>query len=328
MYDSWLNYLQLVLVIGIPLMMISFGGLFTERSGVTNIALEGLMVLGAFTGILFMFKVPAESVGGPAVLFILGSLVAVITGVVVSFIHSAASVSMKADQIISATAINTLAPALAFFIVFSMGIGDGQGSEKIPIDISSFKITEIPLLSKIPFIGDLLFSNVYVAVYIGIALIIALSIIFYKTKFGLRLRSCGENPHAADAAGINIYKMRYIGVAISGALAALGGFYFITGYTNLFIPYSSSNGYGFLAIAILIFGNWKPGRIVLTAIFFTAILTLSDGVAFFPFLENLHIDESIWAMVPYVLTIVVLVFTSKNSAAPAAVGQVYDKGER
>jgi len=323
MYHNLLSYLALVLVVAIPLIITAIGGMFTERGGVTNIGLEGLMVIGAFLGILFINKVPAEAVGGRYVLFFLGSLVAALGGVLVSFFHAIAAVKMRADQIISATAINILTPALALFLTFTLNLGQG---DKLPINANPFRISEVPVLSKIPFIGDLFFTNVLPSIYVGIVILIAAYIVLYKTKFGLRLRSCGENPHAADAAGINIYRMRMTGVMISGALAGLGGFYLILGFTIEFD--ANVSGYGFLAIAVLIFGNWKPFNVALSALLFSALLTLSKGVAFFPALENLNINSNVWSMLPYVATIIVLILTSKNSLAPKAIGQIYDKGER
>lgn len=325
-YENLISYLALVLVVAIPLIIVALGGLFTERSGVVNIALEGLMIIGAFVGILFVNNVEADSVGGPFVLFILGMFVAGIGGIAFSYLHAVASIKMKANQIISATAINTLTPALALFLTMSLALGESPGSDKLPIHGTIFKIQEVPLLSKIPFIGDLFFTNVFPSLYIGIGILIATYIILYKTKFGLRLRACGENPHAADAAGINIYKMRYAGVLISGLLAGIGGYFLVLGYTLEFD--ATVAGYGFLAIAVLIFGNWKPFNIALAALLFSSLLTLSKGIAYFPKLEALGIDGSIWSMLPYIATIIVLVLTSKNSAAPKAAGQIYDKGER
>lgn len=325
-YQNLISYIGLVLVVAIPLIIVALGGMFTERSGVVNIALEGLMVIGAFVGILFVNAIDPESVGGPFVLFMLGMIVAAAGGILFSYLHAIAAIKMKADQIISATAINTLTPALALFLTMSLSLGESPGSDKLAIHGTIFKIQEIPLLSKIPFLGDILFKNIYPTLYIGVIILIASYIIVYKTKFGLRLRACGENPHAADAAGINIYKMRYAGVLISGALAGIGGYTLVLGYTLEFD--ATVAGYGFLAIAVLIFGNWRPLNITLAALLFASLLTLSKGVAYFPGLENLGIDGSIWSMLPYIATIIVLVLTSKNSAAPKAEGQVYDKGER
>ncbi|HBG32994.1 MAG: hypothetical protein A2084_02605 [Tenericutes bacterium GWC2_39_45] len=330
MYDNLIQYLSLVLIVAIPLIITAIGGLFTERSGVTNIALEGIMILGAFSALVITNRIPASSVGGPFMLYLVGIIIAGGVGLSISLLHGIAAIKMKSDQIISATAINTFAPALSLFLTMSLTLGEGQGSDKIPVDAGQFVITEVPLLSKIPFIGDLFFKNIYPALYIGIIILILSYIILYKTKFGLRLRACGENPHAADAAGVNIYKMRYAGVMISGALAGIGGFFLITSFTILFD--SSVSGYGFLAIAVLIFGNWKPWNIAWSALIFSALLTLSKGIAFFPVLErgldDLGVNKNVLSMLPYIATLIVLVITSKNSAAPKAVGQSYDKGER
>jgi general nucleoside transport system permease protein len=329
MYNNLITFLSLVLILAIPLIITATGGLFTERSGVTNIALEGIMILGAFTALIVTNRITPESVGGPFVLYLIGMFIAIITGILVSILHSIASIKMKADQIISATAINTLAPALALFLTYTLTLG-APNDDKLPI-FSGFKIAQIPILSDIPFIGDLFFQNFYPALYFGIIVIIAAYIILYKTKFGLRLRSCGENPHAADSAGINIYKMRYIGVSISGGLAGLGGFFYITSFTTSY--HANVAGYGFLAIAVLIFGNWKPLNIALTALLFSTLLTFAQGIAFFPELERLvtqtlNINLNLISMLPYLVTIIVLVLTSKNSRSPKALGQTYDKGQR
>jgi len=354
-YDNLINYLDLVLIVVIPLIIVALAGMFSERSGVVNIALEGIMIFGAFIGILFVngkfyphfpevqaildgggvtafqraMTLQAEmfvDMLGPLTTYLLGMLVAAISGAAISYFHAVAAIKMQANQIISATAINTLTPALALFLTMSLGLGESQGTDKLPIHGSVFKIQEIPLLSKIPFIGDVFFTDVFPSLYLGIIVLIVSYIVLYKTKFGLRLRSCGENPHAADAACINIYKMRYAGVLISGVLAGIGGYFFVLGYTLEFD--ATVAGYGFLAIAVLIFGNWKPFNIALAAMLFAALLTLSKGIAFFPALEALNIDGSILSMLPYIATIIVLALTSKNSAAPKAEGQIYDKGER
>ncbi|VEU79713.1 ABC transporter permease [Haploplasma axanthum] len=324
--SNLVSYIALVLAVGIPLIITAIGGLFAERSGVTNIALEGLMIIGAFVGILFMNNVSAKSVGGPFVLFLITSLIVALIGVLFSMIHAVASIKMNADQIISATAINTLTPALALFLTMSLSLGAAAGSDKLPVHGDIFKISEVPVLSKIPILGDIFFKNINASFYMGIIILVVSIVFLYKTRFGLRLRACGENPHAADAAGINIQRVRFIAVGISGALAALGGFYLVTAYTTEFS--ASVSGYGFLAVAVLIFGNWKPVRVAISAIFFAALLTLSRGIAFFPALESLNIDKNILSMIPYIATLIVLVISSKNNRAPKAVGKVYDKGER
>ncbi|MDA3931981.1 MAG: ABC transporter permease [Tenericutes bacterium] len=333
--DSFYNYFSLVLFFAIPLIMTALGALFSERSGVVNIAMEGLMIVGAFVGILFIngkftpgINSAAEftdAIGGVAV-YLLGVLMAIIAGILVSYLHAVASIKMKADQIISATAINTLTPALALFLTMSLALGQSAGTDKLPVSRNLYLIKEVPLLSKIPFFGELFFQNVYPGFYIGVIVIIVTYIVIYKTKFGLRLRACGENPHAADAAGVNIYKIRYLGVLISGAIAGASGFIFVIGFTIEFN--ASVVGYGFLAIAVMIFGNWQPFKIVGAAFLFAGLLTLSDGISFFPALDNLEIPEAIISMLPYLITIVVLVITSKNSRAPKAAGQIFDKGER
>ncbi|MDD3126693.1 MAG: ABC transporter permease [Candidatus Izemoplasmatales bacterium] len=348
MYDSIVSYLALVLLAAIPLIVTALGGMFTERGGVTNISLEGIMIIGAFVGLVTVNKLPASWFSSNFVLYLCGMIAAVIGGLIFAGIHAIAAIKMKANQIISATAINTLAPALALFLTMSLTLGEAQGSDKILVNGTRFIIERVPLLADIPFIGEVFFTNVYPSLYFGIAILVISSIVLYKTKFGLRLRACGENPHAADAAGINIYKMRYQGVFISGILASLGGYFLVTSFTNEFD--ATVSGFGFLAIAVMIFGNWKPKNIAFTALFFAALLTLSKGVAFFPALENwlyppipadtppeqiafltyvsTKVIPNIISMLPYIATLAVLVLSSKKSAAPKASGLIYDKGER
>lgn len=323
--SNLVSYITLVLSIGMPLIITALGGLFSERSGVTNIALEGIMIIGAFIGILFMNNI-GPKIGSSIILFILTTIIVAFFGILISMLHAIPAVKMNADQVISATAINTLSPALVLFLTMSLTLGESEGSDKLPVNGEIFSFTEIPLLSKIPFIGDIFFKNIGASFYIALIIIILSVIVLYKTKFGLRLRACGENPHAADSAGINIYKMRFIGVGISGALAALGGFYLVISYTTEFGGYVY--GYGFLAIAVLIFGNWQPLRVTFGALFFAALITLSRGIAFFPKLEALNINKNILDMIPYIVTILVLVLSSKNNRAPKAVGEVYDVGQR
>jgi len=325
-YNNLINFIILVLVFVIPLMVTALGGMFSERSGVTNIALEGLMIIGAFVGIVVVNIFVPFFTNSPQLLYIIGMIAAGIAGLLFSFLHAIASVKMSADQTISATAINILTPALALFLTMSLGLGEARGSDKLFVPGSMFRISEVPILSKIPFFGDILFTNVYLGLYFGILILIISYIVLYKTRFGLRLRSCGENPHAADSAGINIYSTRYAGIFISGVLASWGGYFLILSSTVEFD--ATVSGFGFLALAVLIFGNWKPVRIAITAILFSALRTLSEGVAFFPFLEALGINKYLLSMLPYIGTLIVLVLTSKKSAAPKAVGKIYNQADR
>ena len=268
------------------------------------------------------FKEISDDVYGERSIMIafLGLLVGAVVGIIFSLLHAFAAVNMKANQIISATALNMFAPAFAIFIARTF-----YATQRVPI-ARSYILRDIPVLSKIPFIGDLFFEGAYLSTFLGIAIFIVAVIILYKTKFGLRLRSCGENPHAADSLGINIYKIRYIGVMVSGALAGMGGVIFVLSFTTSFD--ASVAGFGFLALAVLIFGNWKPLRIIFAALFFGFMRVISSTTAVIPFLNDLDLDKEIYLMLPYLATLIVLAFVSKNSASPRAAGEPYDPGKR
>ncbi|MEG2924091.1 MAG: ABC transporter permease [Oscillospiraceae bacterium] len=309
---------QQTMFFSIPLLIVALGGMFSERSGVVNIALEGIMIMGAFTSILFINFFQASLPGQPILLIAI--LIAAATGIVVSLAHAYAAINMKADQVISGTAINMLAPALAIYVARMI-----RTVQQIPFE-NQFRIDKVPFLGDIPIIGDLFFKNTYITTYIGFAILIVAWVVLYKTKFGLRLRSCGEHPQAADSVGINVYRMRYIGVMISGALAGIGGLVFVIPTSTNFN--ATVSGYGFLALAVLIFGQWKPSRILMAAFFFGFMKTIASAYSGIPFFSTLGIPNDIYKMIPYIATLVVLAFTSKNSQAPKASGVPYDKGGR
>lgn len=302
----------------IPLLIVALGGMFSERSGVVNIALEGIMTMGAFTGILFL-NMTGSSMSGQSQL-ILAILISMATGAVFSLFHAYAAINMKADQVISGTALNMFAPAFAIFVARVI-----QGVQQIQFT-NTFRIESVPVLGKIPFLGPLLFQNTYITTYIGFAILIISAVVLYKTRFGLRLRSCGEHPQAADAAGINVYRMQYAGVVISGALAGLGGLVFVVPTSTNFN--ATVSGYGFLALAVLIFGQWKPVKILYASLFFGLMNAVAAAYSGIPFLVGLGIPSYFYKMVPYIATLIVLIFTSRNSQAPKASGVPYDKGQR
>ncbi len=309
---------QQTMIFFVPLMIVALGELFSERAGVLNIALEGVMIFGGFWGILFVSSFQG---GMPAWLCLLVAiLISMAAGMLLTLLHAFASIHLKADQTISSTALNTF--AAAFCIFFARVV---QQVEQVSFK-NTFRIDEVPLLGKIPFLGPILFQNVYITTYLGIAILLITSYVLYKTRFGLRLRSCGENPQAADSVGIDVYKMRYTGVLISGALGGLGGLVYIIPSTTMFN--SSVAGYGFLALTVLVFGQWKPRRIFLAALFFGLTKTIAAAYSGIPFLLGLGIPDVVYKMLPYVATLVVLTVTSKSSPGPAAAGAPYDKGAR
>lgn len=302
----------------IPLLIVALGGMFSERSGVVNIALEGIMTMGAFVGILFL-NMTGGTMSGQGQLFI-AILLSMASGAVFSLFHAYAAINMKADQVISGTALNMFAPAFAIFVARVI-----QGVQQIQFT-NTFRISEVPILGKIPVIGDLLFKNTYITTYLGFAILAVSALVLYKTRFGLRLRACGEHPQAADSAGINVYRMQYAGVIISGALAGLGGLVFVVPTSTNFN--ATVSGYGFLALAVLIFGQWKPMKILYASFFFGLMKAIAAAYSGIPFLSTLGIPSYLYKMIPYIATLVVLIFTSKNSQAPRASGVPYDKGAR
>lgn len=313
---------QSTLPVAIPLLLVAFGGMFSERSGIINLALEGIMLFGAFSGCLFVYFFGGIS-SNVQIVLVLGALAAAIGGAVYSGLLSFATITMKADQTITGTALNMLIPALVLLICKMTFNSDGVTTGL------KFYIKEVPGLSQIPVLGDLFFKNTYITVYIGFALMAILTVVFYKTRFGLRLRSCGEHPQAADSVGINVYKMRYAGVTLSGILGGIGGFFYAVGVMDANCNgHTGVAGFGFLALAVMIFGQWKPEKILFAAIFFAFMRTLAYSVPLIPFLHNLGINTAYYKMLPYVVTMIVLAFTSKNSRAPKAEGIPYDKGQR
>ncbi|MBU0996644.1 MAG: ABC transporter permease [Firmicutes bacterium] len=321
--DTLYSIINMSLLVAIPLMIVALAGMFSERSGVVNIALEGIMTFGAFFAIFFMSLIYKSSGLNGQSLFFIGIFIAIIIGMLFSLLHAYASVNMSANQIISATALNMFAPAFAIFLAKAI-----TGYSKIQFPNNSFFIRSIPILSDIPVLGPILFSNTFITIYIGIAILIVSYITIYKTRFGLRLRSCGEYPQAADAAGINVKKIRYLGVVISGALGGLGGLFYIVPITGIYDATFSANGYGFLALAVLISGQWKPFRILLFSLLFGFFSKISNMTSMIPFLSNMNIPGEILSIIPYIVTIIVLIFTSKNSQGPKAAGEPYDAGKR
>ncbi len=339
--------IQQTLLYAVPLMIVALAGVFAERSGIINLALEGIMIFGAFIGVLFVRSMQDLDVFLNAArqgswltlqgLEILAMLVSAALGALFSLLLSFASINLKADQTIGGTALNLMAPAMVLFLI---RIIDGQNILDMKTGDSAtwFMLKKstfgIPKSQNIGFFGETFLNKVYLATYICILLFIIMSILLYKTRFGLRLRACGENPQAADSLGINVYKMRYAGTTISGALAGMGGFVYALTTTNC-----TSNGdvagFGFLALAVMIFGNWKPlniaGASLLFGLFkciaaaYSSIDINGDGVYM---LAEIGISSHLYRMLPYLVTLVVLAFTSKKSRAPKAEGIPYDKGSR
>lgn len=309
----------------IPLMIVALGGMFSERSGVINIGLEGIMIVGAFSGVVFINAMQKNNAfaNSPQLLLLIALVLAIVIGMLYSSLLAYAAIQLKADQTILGTALNMLAPATVIFIARAT-----TQVKQIYFSSVPFQIEKIPLLGDIPIIGPLLFQGAFITTYIGIIILVVSVIILKYTRFGLRLSACGEHPQAAQSVGVNVYRMRWSGVLISGALAGLGGVIYI-------IPTSVSfsgdvAGYGFLALAVMIFGQWKPLRIFGAALFFGFFKALSSIYISIAFLKNLNIPNAadLYNMVPFVATMVALAFTSRKSRAPKAEGIPFDPGAR
>lgn len=311
---------QQTMFFSIPLLIVALGGMFTERGGVTNIALDGMMIMGAFTSIFFINQMQGSMSG--QILLILAILIAVGTGMIFSLLLAYSAINMKSDQIIGGTALNMFAPAFAIYVARTL---QDNGVQQITFT-NTFRIHSVPVLGDIPILGGLFFKNAYITTYIGFTILVLAVIVLYKTKFGLRLRACGEHPQAADSVGINVYRMRYAGVVISGALAGLGGLVFVIPTSTNFN--ATVAGYGFLALAVMIFGQWKPLRILFAAFFFGLMKTIASAYSVIPVLATASIPSDIYKMVPFIATLIVLAFSSKKSQAPRAVAVPYDKGSR
>lgn len=305
------------IIFTIPLLITALGGLFSERSGIVNIALEGLMVIGAFSAALSIHYM-SDVIDNNTLVLWLGLLVAVVAGVLFSLLHAFASINLNANQIISGTAINMIATALTIFLARNI---TGSGNIRIT---SGFSPSNVPFLSDIPIIGDLFFTKTYPTTWFVLLILFVSSFVLYKTRFGLRLRSCGEFPQAAEAAGINVRRVRYSGVLISGAFAGLGGALIIVTYAGEFT--GTVSGLGFLALASLIFGQWKPFGVLAATFFFGFASTIANVSQVIP--ELAVIPPILLKIFPYVVTLIALVIFSKSSQAPKAVGETFDSGKR
>ena len=304
------------LVYSAPLIFTALGGTFSENSGIVNVGLEGIMTMGAFTSIVF--NLSFASTFGAATPG-LGALLGGIVGIIFSLLHAVATVNWRADHVISGTVLNLMAPPLAVFLVKAI-YNKGQ-TENINQNFGYFSF---PGLANIPVIGPIFFKNTSAPAWVAIILSIFLYWVLYKTRFGLRLRSSGENPQAADTLGINVYKMRYAGVLISGFLGGIGGAVFAEAIAGNF-SVSTIAGQGFMALAAMIFGRYNPIGAMLSSLFFGFAQSLSiigDQIPGISSLPSVYLQ-----IAPYVLTIIVLVVFFGKTVGPAADGQNYIKSK-
>ena len=308
--------LQYTLIFASVLLLVALGGCFSEHSGVINIGLEGIMVMGALGGALAM----KYATGVPAIVMILLVIIASVgVGMIFSLLLGVAAIHFKADQTLVGTALNLLAPAAAVVLVRAINMAESKDNVSSTIAYGQAKKAFLMNIGRFEFNWFML---------ITLVLLVVSYVVLYKTKFGLRLMACGEHPQAADSVGISVYKMRYAGVLISGALGGLGGLVYITAGVSEWKFENGVAGFGFLALAVMIFGQWKPVNIGLAALLFGLFRALSNVYTGFPTLVALNLPSTVYNMFPYIISLIVLVFVSKKSRAPKAEGIPYDKGQR
>ena len=308
--------IQYTLIFASVLLLVALGGCISEHSGIINLGLEGIMVIGALGGALVMSNLNTTS----TLLMVLAAmLVAALLGMLYSCLLGVASIHFNADQTLVGTAMNLLATAAATVFVKAMNTSINPDNHSSEIEYVAARKMFIVNINGFEF-------NWFMVV--AILAVVAVYFLLYKNRLGLRLMACGEHPQAAASVGISVYKMRWTGVLISGALAGLGGLCYILAGVSLWKFENGVAGFGFLALAVMIFGQWKPGRIALAALLFGLFRALSNTYAGFPALVSLNLPSNVYNMMPYIVCLIVLAFTSKNSAAPKAEGIPYDKGSR
>ena len=309
--------LQYTLLFASVLLLVALGGCFSEHSGVINLGLEGIMIMGALGGALAMRYI---SPNVPAIVMILGVLaISALVGMIYSCLLAVACINFKADQTLVGTALNLLGTAGATVIVKAINTAANPDDVSSTIQYAGAKKAFLVNIGSFEFSWFML---------VTLLLLIGAYVVLYKTRFGLRLMACGEHPQAAASVGINVYKMRWAGVLISGFLAGIGGFAYIVPAVQTWNFEVGVAGMGFLALAVMIFGQWKPQRIALAALLFGFFRALSKVYFGFDFMMELHIPSLVYNMMPYIISLVVLALTSKRSRAPKAEGIPYDVSRR
>ena len=308
---------QYTLIFASILILVALGGCVSEHSGVINLGLEGIMVIGALGGALVMKYLPAGT--SPFVIVILTIMAAIVAGTVYSSLLAVACINFKADQTIIGTALNLLGVAAATVTVKAINIAEDPNNTSSEIVYRE---------GRQAFLTDIGGFELNVFMIIAFVVLIGIAVMLYKTRFGLRLMACGEHPQAADSVGINVYKMRWAGVLLSGALGGLGGIVYITAGVSQWMFENGVAGFGVLALAVMIFGQWKPKHIAWAALLFGFFRALGNVHSGFDFLKALDLPSGVYNMLPYAVSLIVLAFTSKRSRAPKAEGIPYDKGSR
>ena len=311
-----LTMIPIALVYATPIVIAALGGLCSERAGIVNIALEGIMMVGAFTAA--SVTVVLEPTSAWAAYW--GIAAGVAAGMLFSLLHAFASVNLKADQVVSGTALNILAGGITVYLC--QILFDQQRTNAFTTGLSK---VSVPGLARLPFLGPVFFKDVYSTTYAALLLVVLTWFVVYKTPFGLRLRACGEHPQAAASMGVNVLGMRYTGVVLSGALAGLAGAAMVL-TQDIQYTLGSVHGAGFIALACLIFGKWNPFGVLGAGLFFGLSQALSIYAKDIPFLQA--VPQDFFFMLPYLLTIVALVVFSGKSVGPKAAGELYDAGKR
>ncbi len=307
----------------LPLFIMAIGGIYSEKSGITNLALEGLQGFGAFTGALTAVLIMSHATTNSQIPYYAAILCAVLGGVLYSLVHALLCIKYKSNQVISGVVINILAMALTAFLTKLINKRVfGAASDKFVLGVS--KRYTVPGVSEIPILGAI-FKNIYPFEIIIVVVAFIAWYVLYKTKYGLHLRACGDNPHAIDSVGISVGKVRLIAVMVSGGLSGLAGISFAY---SISANFSSSiyMGYGYLAIAGLIFGNWKILPTLGACLLFG--FAKSGGYRIVQILKMPSSYSDLIMILPYVLTLLLLIFFSKHNRAPRALGEIYDKGKR
>lgn len=301
------------------LTIVALGGMFSEKSGTVALSLEGCMTFGAFNAGMVMYLLPNTVPAGISALIVI--LVAIVSAGLYSLLLAVACVTFKANQTLVGTALNILATALAVVLIKQI-----TKTEALPVGNSRLSFMRFYEIFNVNFFGmqGVRFNWLII---IALVLVPIIYVVIYKTRFGLRLSSCGENPSSADSLGINVNKTRYIGILLSGMLAGFGGLFLITMNSEWEFA-NGATGFGYLALAVLIFGQWKPLYILLGALIFSGFKTLSVFYSSINFLEKLGLSSYFYLALPYVVCLIVLIFTSKKNVGPKALGEPYDKGKR
>ena len=314
--------LQKTMIYATPLLIVALAGCFSERSGIINLALEGEMIFGAFIGALCVnaWQVAGTFVDNQQLMFVLALLISGVAAALFSLLLSYAAIKLKVDQTIAGTALNMLAPAIFLTVCLVFFNQEKLVMNPMPNYVILHKGDMNPLY-------EIFCNKAYISTYIIFGLFVVLSIWLYKSKTGTHLRACGEHPQAADSVGINVYKMRFLGTTISGFLAGIGGYAYIA-TVSAGTAESSVGGMGFLAVAIMIFGNWNPVGIFFGSLLFGFLKCIGPLAGQISFLNSLGLDIYFYNIIPFVIVIIVLIISRNKSGCPKAEGIPYDKGQR